>query len=222
MEVKCIGNTTAEDIRVVYIASDHAGFALKETLLRVLCDTRITDLGVYTDQSPADYTIYAKKLVHAMYSEMLHRYDLEDTGCKMKKKVSLSSSPQSYNEFLNIDENIVDNIGIKRKYSQCNAQFIKIMSSYTSLTFNVFGILICGSGLGMSIAANRYMLIRAALCTSVTYAMLARQHNDANVLVLGGRLLDAMDAIEITKVFLNTSFSEKKRHKRRILSIEDA
>ena len=64
------------------------------------------------------------------------------------------------------------------------------------------GIYICGTGIGMSMAANRNPKIRAALCPNTTYAMLARKHNDANVLVLPGRFLKRVSAIRIIKVFL--------------------
>ena len=77
------------------------------------------------------------------------------------------------------------------------------------------GIFICGSGLGMSIAANRNPKIRAALCTNETFASLAREHNDANVLILPGRYMKITKAIKIIKVFLTTEFSGG-RHARRI------
>lgn len=77
------------------------------------------------------------------------------------------------------------------------------------------GILICGSGIGMSIAANRYKGIRAALCHDLYTARLCRQHNDANILVMGGRVIGAGIALEMVEIFLNTEF-EGGRHKKRI------
>ncbi|MCL2570320.1 MAG: ribose 5-phosphate isomerase B [Firmicutes bacterium] len=68
------------------------------------------------------------------------------------------------------------------------------------------GIFICGAGIGASIMANRHKGIRAALCHSVEYAQLARQHNDANVLCLGGRFLPIDDAKQIVNVFLGTPY----------------
>ncbi len=68
------------------------------------------------------------------------------------------------------------------------------------------GILICGTGIGMSIMANRFTEIRAALCHEPFSAQMARKHNDANVLVLGGRLIGDGMAMEIVKAFLNTEF----------------
>ncbi|PMP69236.1 MAG: ribose 5-phosphate isomerase B [Thermodesulfobacterium geofontis] len=83
-----------------------------------------------------------------------------------------------------------------------------------------FGILICGTGLGMSIVANRFSGIRAALCHEPFSAKMARLHNNANVLVLGGRIIGDGIAIEIVKVFLETPF-EGGRHERRINLIEE-
>lgn len=81
------------------------------------------------------------------------------------------------------------------------------------------GILICGSGIGMSIAANRHKGIRAALCRNVEDASLARQHNNANVLCLGERLTDTQAAKEILKVFLTTAF-EGGRHETRVTKMD--
>jgi ribose 5-phosphate isomerase B len=77
------------------------------------------------------------------------------------------------------------------------------------------GILICGTGLGMSMAANRHRNIRCALAHDATTARLARQHNDANVLALGGRVLGLEVARDCVKAFLTTAF-EGGRHARRI------
>jgi ribose 5-phosphate isomerase B len=77
------------------------------------------------------------------------------------------------------------------------------------------GLLVCGSGIGISIAANRHRHIRAALCHDGTTARLARQHNDANVLVLGGRLVGVDVARDCVKAFFGTPF-EGGRHARRV------
>jgi ribose 5-phosphate isomerase B len=81
-----------------------------------------------------------------------------------------------------------------------------------------FGILICGSGTGMSIAANRHKNIRAALCYNIKSSKLSRKHNNANVITLGARLTKKNDALKCIKVFLETSFDEG-RHKKRIKKI---
>lgn len=81
------------------------------------------------------------------------------------------------------------------------------------------GILICGTGLGMSIAANRYSGIRAALCTTEFHARMSRAHNDSNVLVIGGRVTGPELALSILKTWLATPF-EGGRHQRRIDLIE--
>ncbi|MBS1717863.1 MAG: ribose 5-phosphate isomerase B [Armatimonadetes bacterium] len=83
-----------------------------------------------------------------------------------------------------------------------------------------FGILICGSGIGISIRANRYSHVRAALCTSETMAQLARMHNHANVLCLGGRLTTENEAWGILQAFIETEPSEEARHVRRIEELD--
>lgn len=82
------------------------------------------------------------------------------------------------------------------------------------------GILICGTGIGISIAANKVPGIRAALCTDCFCAEATRQHNDANVLCLGGRVVGAGLALKIVDTFLDTPFSNDERHMRRICLIE--
>lgn len=82
------------------------------------------------------------------------------------------------------------------------------------------GVLICGSGIGISIAANRIKGIRAALCTDMTMARLCREHNDANIVVLGGQLTGHAVATDIVRTFLDTPFSQGERHLRRINKIE--
>ncbi len=77
------------------------------------------------------------------------------------------------------------------------------------------GILICGTGIGMSIAANRHRTIRAALCHEAVTARMSREHNDANVLCLGARVLGISVAVDIVKVWLETVFAGG-RHLRRI------
>jgi ribose 5-phosphate isomerase B len=77
------------------------------------------------------------------------------------------------------------------------------------------GVLVCGTGIGISIAANRHRHIRAALCHDVTTARLAREHNDANVLVLGARVVGVHVAGDCLAAFLDTPF-EGGRHQRRV------
>lgn len=81
------------------------------------------------------------------------------------------------------------------------------------------GILICGTGIGMSIAANRIPGIRAALCNDLFTARMARAHNDANILTLGSRVVGSGLAEEIIRIFLETPF-EKGRHRRRIVKLD--
>jgi ribose 5-phosphate isomerase B len=135
----------------IYIASDHAGWPLKEFLRERLSDAtrRVVDLGP-SDQMSVDYPEYANRLAEA-----------------------LRNAPAD------------------------------------------LGLLVCGSGIGMSIAANRHRHIRAALCGEPESASLARRHNDANVLVLGGRLVGQDMALAIVGTFLATGF-DGGRHAPRV------
>ena len=83
---------------------------------------------------------------------------------------------------------------------------------------NNFGILVCGSGMGMNIAANRHKNIRAAQCFNLKSTKLSRLHNDANIITLGSRLLTKKIALNCVSVFLNTKF-DGGRHLRRIKKI---
>lgn len=77
------------------------------------------------------------------------------------------------------------------------------------------GIVICGTGIGISIAANRFKGARASLCHSVEYATLTRQHNNSNILALGGRFLSEAEAKEIVDAWLSTEY-EGGRHQNRV------
>ena len=77
------------------------------------------------------------------------------------------------------------------------------------------GVLLCGTGLGMSMVANKYPNVRAALCNDLFSAAMSRKHNDANILVLGGRVVGDILALEILKTWLKTPF-EGGRHQRRL------
>ena len=93
--------------------------------------------------------------------------------------------------------------------------YAKLLSEKIKDNKNSKGILFCGTGIGISMAANRFPHIRAALCTSVEMASKSRKHNDANVLALGGRILEDKLALEIVKEFLQTDF-EAGRHSLRV------
>ncbi len=141
-------------MKKIFIASDHAGFNLKNHIYKSLKkNIRIIDLGT-NDKS-----------VSVNYPEFAH---------KLCKQVSKNKS-------------------------------------------NV-GILVCGSGVGMSMAANRHKKIRAALCYSLKNAKLSRLHNDANVITLGERLINKKIAMKCINVFLKTKF-ESGRHLKRVKKI---
>ena len=96
--------------------------------------------------------------------------------------------------------------------------FAHKLAKKVKISKNNIGILVCGSGIGMSIAANRHKNIRAAQCFNVKSAKLSRLHNDANIITLGSRLLTKKNALKMVGVFLKTKF-EGGRHLKRIKKI---
>lgn len=143
-------------MKTLYLASDHAGFSIKERLLSFLEENssgNIQDLGPRSEDR-VDYP------------------DFADRVCQKLKEDK-----------------------------------------------EALGILICGSGQGMAMRANKYKHIRAALCWSAESAQLAREHNNANVLCVGARLLEEPLILSILKTFLDTPF-EGGRHEARVQKIE--
>jgi len=82
------------------------------------------------------------------------------------------------------------------------------------------GVLVCGTGIGMAIAANKVPGVRAALCSDLYTARMSREHNDANVLALGGRLMGPEMAVDILRMWIETDFGND-RHRRRLHKIDD-
>ena len=136
------------------IASDHAGYKLKEDIKNYLIDKKMSvfDIGPYNDNS-VDYPDYAKKL-----------------GNRIKLKKS------------------------------------------------DVGILVCGSGTGMAISANKIKSIRAAVCYNTMSTRLSRQHNNANIIALGSRLTKKNLSLKLVEIFFKTKF-EGGRHLRRVKKI---
>ena len=109
----------------------------------------------------------------------------------------------------------VDNFGVHSADSVDYPDYgIKLAQAIIDKKF-VRGILICGTGVGMSIVVNRFPGIRGALCSDVYTAKMCREHNDSNILIMGGRVIDVSLAIEILEAWLNTEF-EGGRHQRRL------
>ncbi|MBU4486319.1 MAG: ribose 5-phosphate isomerase B [Candidatus Delongbacteria bacterium] len=121
-------------------------------------------------------------------------------------------------DFLKEKEYEINDLGTFSEQSVDYPEFGRKVG-YAVLKDGYFGIIICGTGIGISISANRLMGIRAALCHNIEYAKLAREHNDANILALGGRFLDELKAKAITEMFLTTNF-EGGRHQKRVECID--
>ena len=96
--------------------------------------------------------------------------------------------------------------------------FAHKVANKVKVSKNHMGILVCGSGMGMSIAANRHKKIRAAQCFNLKSTKLSRLHNDANIITLGSRVLSKNNALKFISVFLNTKF-EGGRHLKRVKKI---
>ena len=137
-----------------FIASDHAGFSLKESIKKFLIrrKKKVLDLGPNSDSS-VDYPDYAHRL--------------------------------------------------SRKIKNNNREM---------------GILVCGSGIGMDMTANKHKNIRAALCYNALSTKLSRQHNNANVMAIGARLTKKNVALKCVNIFINTKF-KAGRHRRRVRKI---
>ena len=114
-------------------------------------------------------------------------------------------------------KNIID-LGTKSTNSVDYPDYAHILSRKMKRNPNYFGILVCGSGIGMDMTANKHKNIRAALCYSVKSAKLSRQHNNANVIALGSRLTKEKVALKCINMFLKTNF-EGGRHLRRVKKI---
>lgn len=135
----------------------------------------------------------------------------DHTGVDLKEKIV---------EFLKCKGYEIENVGTDTKEP---VDYPDIARKVTKLINNKecqFGIVICGTGIGISIAANKVSSIRSALCNNSFTARLSRLHNDANILSLGARVIGDELALDITEVFLTTEF-EGGRHALRVSKIEE-
>lgn len=140
-------------------------------------------------------------------------------------KIALGSDHAGYDlkkevvSFLRKERHEFEDIGV---FTEESADYpdigVKVAEAVANKEFDR-GILICGTGIGMSITANKVPGIRAALCVDPYSAMLSRDHNDANVLVLGGRITDMATALEIVRTWLTMEFPAQDRHVRRLHKI---
>jgi len=119
--------------------------------------------------------------------------------------------------FLKKKKKIILDLGTKNKNSVDYPNYAHLLSKKIKKK-NQIGILVCGSGIGMCMAANRHKNIRAALCYNIKSTRLSRQHNNANVMTFGANLTKKNVALKCINIFMNTSF-EGGRHLRRIKKI---
>ena len=133
----------------------------------------------------------------------------DHAGFKLKEAIKsyLSNKKISYTDMGPYNDNRVD-----------YPDFAHKVAKKVKLNKNNVGILVCGSGMGMNIAANKHKNIRAAQCFNLKSTKLSRLHNDANIITLGSRLLTKKNALNCVSVFLNTKF-DGGRHTKRIKKI---
>ncbi|CAM3710268.1 ribose 5-phosphate isomerase B [Erysipelothrix urinaevulpis] len=138
------------------------------------------------------------------------------------KKISLASDHGGYEQkeavknFLLTEGYEVKDFGVYSEESQDYSDFIYPAAKAVADKEVDCGIILCGTGIGASITANKVRGIRCALVTSVEVAQLTREHNDSNVLALAGRTTDLDTNLAIVKTWLDTEFSHDERHERRI------
>jgi ribose 5-phosphate isomerase B len=139
----------------------------------------------------------------------------------MKKIISIGCDHAGYSLKLEIKEQLV-NLGYEVLDMGCYSEesidypdFAHPVADYVENNTDGKGILICGSGNGINMAANKHQGIRSALCWQVEIAKLAREHNNANIVALPARFISSEEALKIVEVFLNTPF-EGGRHQKRV------
>ena len=137
------------------------------------------------------------------------------------KKISLSSDhagfelKESIKKFLIKKKIKVIDLGPKNKDSVDYPDYAKKVVRNITAKKSDMGILVCGSGTGMAMSANKFKKIRAAVCYNKASTRLSRQHNNANIMALGARLTKKSDVMKLVNIFLNTKF-EGGRHFRRV------
>ncbi len=136
------------------------------------------------------------------FSTLEKSYEFKDLGCYSNESVNYPDLAKF------VCESILEDY---KKISSISA-------SEDAHTYGSLGILICGSGQGMAMKANKYPLIRAGLCWNSEITTLAREHNNANILCLPGRYINSPTALEMIKIFLTTAFA-KGRHSARVEKI---
>ena len=143
---------------------------------------------------------------------------------KRKREIFLASDNAGFKlkedikNFLNKKKLNVMDLGTDNTSSVDYPDFAHLLSKKLNKKINQFGILVCGSGIGMSMAANKHKNIRAALCYNIRSAKLSREHNNANVITVGARLTQKKIVLKCITTFLATNF-KKGRHLRRVKKI---
>ena len=133
----------------------------------------------------------------------------DHAGFKLKETIKMYLEKKKYRYF---------DLGPENDNSVDYPDFAHKVAKKVKLNKNNVGILVCGSGTGMNIVANKHKNVRAAQCFNLKSTKLSRLHNDANIITLGSRLITKKNALKFVSVFLNTKF-EGGRHSRRVKKI---
>ena len=140
------------------------------------------------------------------------------------KNISLASDHAGFNLKESIKKSLIKkkikviDLGPKNNSSVDYPDYAKKVARNVSSKKSNIGILVCGSGTGMAMSANKFKKIRAVVCYNKASTRLSRQHNNANIMALGARLTKKTDALKLVNVFLNTKF-EGGRHLRRVKKV---
>ena len=121
-----------------------------------------------------------------------------------------------FKKYLENEGYVVNDIGTMTTESCDYPDIANKLAIYIKENPETLGILICGTGVGMSIAVNRYPFIRGALLYSIDEAVLAKEHNNANVIIFGARMFENKENLDFLNAFLGAEFSNEERHKKRI------
>ncbi len=148
---------------------------------------------------PKDNKIKEKRIILAS----------DHAGFKLKEEIK---------KFLISKRKLVLDLGTKNTNSVDYPDFAHRLSNKIKKNGKQLGVLVCGSGIGMEMAANRHKNVRAALCYNIRSARLSREHNNANVITLGARLTNKKLALKCISTFINTKF-KGGRHLRRVKKI---
>ncbi len=187
----------------IALGCDHGGYELKEKVKSHLEKKgyEVLDLGCHSTES-VNYPVYGKAVGEAVAKK---EADYGVVICGTGIGISIAANKVK---------------GVRAALCMNTPVYGKAVGEAVAKKEADYGVVICGTGIGISIAANKVKGVRAALCMNTTMARLTREHNDANVLAFGARMVGDVLALEMVDTFLTTAF-EGGRHVARVEMLED-